>query len=74
MRSGTRSTRLIIASWGGEEPSNFAMLCYNHMKLNNIKKVFELGAGHGRDSMFFASNEIEVEALDYSILLSALRY
>lgn len=73
MRSGTRSTRLIIASLGGE-PSNFAMLCYNHMKLNNIKKVLELGAGHGRDSMFFASNEIEVEALDYSILLSALRY
>jgi tRNA1(Val) A37 N6-methylase TrmN6 len=61
-------------SFFGGEPSNFAMLCYNHMKLNNIKKVLELGAGHGRDSMFFASNEIEVEALDYSILLSALRY
>jgi hypothetical protein len=44
------------------------------MKLNNIKKVLELGAGHGRDSMLFASNGIEVEALDYSILLSALRY
>jgi SAM-dependent methyltransferase len=53
-------------SFFGEEPSNFAMLCYNHMKLNNIKKVLELGAGHGRDSMFFASNGIEVEALDYS--------
>ena len=33
---------------------------------NNVKKVLELGAGHGRDTIFFASNGIEVEALDYS--------
>ena len=38
----------------------------NHMKINNIKKVPELGAAHGRDSIFFASNGLEVEALDYS--------
>jgi SAM-dependent methyltransferase len=50
----------------GEEPSNFALLCFNHMKTNNTKKVLELGAGHGRDSIFFASNGLEVEALDYS--------
>ena len=50
----------------GEEPSNFALLCINHMKDNNVKKVLELGAGHGRDTIFFASNGIEVEALDYS--------
>jgi SAM-dependent methyltransferase len=50
----------------GEEPSNFALLCFDHMKANNVKKVLELGAGHGRDSIFFASNGIEVEALDYS--------
>ena len=50
----------------GEEPSNFALLCFNHMKINNIKKVLELGAGHGRDSIFFTSNGLEVEALDYS--------
>ena len=36
------------------------------MKANNVKKVLELGAGHGRDTIFFASNGIEVEALDYS--------
>jgi SAM-dependent methyltransferase len=52
----------------GEEPSNFALLCFNHMKTNNVKKVLELGAGHGRDTIFFASNGIEVEALDYSII------
>ena len=28
----------------------------------------ELGAGHGRDTIFFATNGIEVEALDYSVI------
>ena len=52
----------------GEERSNFAMLCFNRMKANNAEKVLELGAGHGRDTTFFASNGIEVEALDYSVI------
>ncbi len=52
----------------GEEPSNFALLCFNHMKADNVKKVLELGAGHGRDTTFFASNAIEVQALDYSVV------
>src|SRR6266496_4322165 len=52
----------------GEEASNFALLCFNHMKMNNVNRILELGAGHGRDSTFFASNGIEVEALDYSII------
>ena len=52
----------------GKEPSNFALLCFNYMKTNNIKKVLELGAGHGRDTIFFAINGIEVEALDYSVI------
>ena len=55
-------------SFFGEEPSNFALLCFNHMKANNVKKVLELGAGHGRDTVFFASNGIEVDALDYSVV------
>jgi SAM-dependent methyltransferase len=50
-----------------EEPSNFALLCFNHMKTNNVKKVLELGSGHGRDTTLFASKGIEVEALDYSV-------
>ncbi len=50
----------------GEDPSNFALLCFNHMKSNNVHRILELGAGHGRDSTFFASNGIEVNALDYS--------
>jgi SAM-dependent methyltransferase len=52
----------------GDEPSNFALLCFNHVKANNAKKVLEIGTGHGRDTIFFASNGIEVEALDYSII------
>ncbi len=52
----------------GEEPSNFALLCFNHMKTNNVTRLLELGAGHGRDTTFFASNGIEVDALDYSII------
>jgi SAM-dependent methyltransferase len=50
----------------GDEPSSFATLCFNHMKSNNVKKVLEIGAGHGRDTMFFASNGLGVKALDYS--------
>ena len=56
------------SSFFGEKPSNFALLCFNHMKTNNAKRVLELGAGHGRDTIFFASNEIDVEALDYSVI------
>jgi hypothetical protein len=26
----------------GEEPSNFALLCLNHMKTNNAKRVLEV--------------------------------
>jgi SAM-dependent methyltransferase len=54
--------------FGGEEPSNFALLCFNHMKTNNAKRILELGAGHGRDIIFFASNGIDVEALEYSMI------
>ena len=58
---------LLDSTFFGEEPSNFALLCFNYMKANDVKKVLELGAGHGRDTTFFASSGIEeVQALDYS--------
>src|ERR687897_840498 len=44
----------------GDEPSHFATLCLREMKTNNVKNLLELGAGHGRDSIFFASNGIEI--------------
>src|SRR5947199_2946463 len=53
-------SRWVLAS------SSLEVLCFNHMKTNNVKKVLELGSGHGRDTTFFASNGLEVEALDYS--------
>ena len=54
------------SSFFGEEPSNFALLCFKDMKAKKVKRLLEIGAGHGRDSLFFASNGIEVYALDYS--------
>ena len=51
----------------GDEPSHFATLCLTDMKTNNVKNLLELGAGHGRDSIFLALNGIQVEALDYSM-------
>jgi SAM-dependent methyltransferase len=38
------------------------------MKMNNVNRILELGAGHGRDTTFFASNGMEVDAVDYSIV------
>ncbi len=50
----------------GEEPSAFSRICYDLMKLSNVKKVLELGCGYGRDCIFFASRGIEVETFDHS--------
>ena len=51
----------------GEEPSNFALSCYNeYMEKDKLKKILELGCGQGRDTLFFASKGIEIRALDYS--------
>ena len=52
----------------GQDASNFALLCSLHMKMNNVRRILELGAGHGRDTTLFASNGIEVEALDFSVI------
>ena len=50
----------------GLEPSKAAIKALNFFKEQNIKKIVELGAGLGRDSIFFAQNSIHVDALDYS--------
>src|SRR5262245_41004671 len=54
------------ASFFGETPGQFALSCYDHIKTKNVKKMLELGCGQGRDTLFFASKGIEIEALDYS--------
>jgi len=50
----------------GLEPSIVAIKSTKLFKEKNIKNIVELGAGLGRDTIFFAQNSIRVEALDYS--------
>jgi len=50
-------------SFFGQEPSKFALSCYNEYtkKKNYVRKILELGCGQGR-----ASKGIDVTALDFS--------
>ena len=50
----------------GSEPSHSAKIALEKFKKNNVKHIIELGAGLGRDTIFFAKNSIKVTALDYS--------
>ncbi len=50
----------------GLEPSLPAKKALELFKENEINKIIELGAGLGRDTIFFAKNSIHVDALDYS--------
>ena len=50
----------------GLEPSTAAIKALKKFKAENITSIIELGAGLGRDTIFFAKNSIQVEALDYS--------
>ena len=50
----------------GLEPSLAAVKALKSFKEKNIKSIVELGAGLGRDTIFFAKNSVYVEALDYS--------
>jgi SAM-dependent methyltransferase len=50
----------------GLNPSEAAINTLKTFREKNIKKIIELGVGLGRDTLFFARNSINVEALDYS--------
>ena len=50
----------------GLEPSKSAVKALKSFQDNGIKNIIELGAGLGRDTLFFAKNFINVVALDYS--------
>ena len=50
----------------GLEPSLPAKKALNIFKENKCYKIVELGAGLGRDSIYFGKNSINVTALDYS--------
>lgn len=50
----------------GEKSSEPAMKAAELFKEKGKTKILELGAGQGRDSLFFARNGFEVYSLDYS--------
>ena len=50
----------------GLAPSVAALAALKRFEEENIKEIVELGAGPGRDTIFFAKNKIKIEALDYS--------
>jgi SAM-dependent methyltransferase len=51
----------------GFELSYSAKKALETFKKNNITNIIELGAGLGRDTIFFAQNGIYVHAIDYSL-------
>jgi SAM-dependent methyltransferase len=50
----------------GDEPSEPAKKAAEFFHKEGAAKVLELGAGQGRDTLFFAGNGFQVYALDYS--------
>jgi len=50
----------------GKTPSDFAQKCYSDFEKYGVKRILELGCGQGRDSIFFASNGLDVHAIDSS--------
>ena len=50
----------------GLDPSIPAKKSLKLFQNQNISKIIELGAGLGRDTIYFAKNLIHVVALDYS--------
>lgn len=50
----------------GEEPSYSAKKAAETFKTMGKSKILELGAGQGRDALFFVSQGFNVTALDYS--------
>ena len=63
MNGGEKIWNMVYTSdntFFGDKPSIFAMFCFNYVKSKyNMKKMLDLGAGHGRDSIFFALNGFE---------------
>ena len=51
----------------GLTPSIASLTALKKFEEDNIQEIIELGAGLGRDTVFFAKNKIKVEALDYSL-------
>ncbi len=50
----------------GAEHSFSAQRAVDVFKTEGTRKILELGAGQGRDSLFFAKNGFQIHAVDYS--------
>jgi SAM-dependent methyltransferase len=50
----------------GDEPSIAAKKALENFMAEKKQRILELGAGQGRDTLFFAKNSLHVTALDYS--------
>lgn len=58
----------------GEEPSYPAKKALDIFKKTKKTKILELGAGQGRDTLFFAKNGIQISAIDFSeVAVTAIR-
>ena len=51
----------------GTKPSIAALKAVETFKKNGVKNIIELGAGQGRDTIFFAKEGFNVLALDYTL-------
>ena len=50
----------------GIDPSIAAVKSAKIFKSHRINKVLELGAGQGRDTLYFAKQGFKIDSLDYS--------
>ncbi|WDL98891.1 class I SAM-dependent methyltransferase [Alicyclobacillus sp. ALC3] len=50
----------------GESPSDAAIRAAEIFKSHSQERILELGAGQGRDTLFFARNGFQVHVLDYT--------
>ena len=50
----------------GESPSEAAIRAVEILKSHGKERILELGAGQGRDTLFFARNGFQVHVLDYT--------
>jgi SAM-dependent methyltransferase len=65
-RSHWKKTFLKNPEMFGEKPSEPAKKAAELFRKEGKKKILELGAGQGRDTLFFGKSGFEVTALDYS--------
>jgi SAM-dependent methyltransferase len=60
-------------SFFGDDASYFGLESYKEFKKHGVKKILELGCGQGRDTIFFACNDIDVVTIDSSkVVIDAL--